>query len=135
MTFKLLFAAAALSTALTGAALAQSQPSSPDPATTDPQQLQPGAITAPENDSDMTGSITGAAPAWDDATNDVFYADGAAGTLRSKEEAMSRWVNLSAEQQARVKQDCQDARAPSNGGDSALGSPGLNELCTWVNTM
>lgn len=133
MTFKLLFAAAALSTALTGAALAQSQPSSPDPSTANPQQLQPGAIVEPENDSDTTSSIGGTA--WDDATNDVFYSDRAAGTLRTKEEAMSRWTNLSAEQQARVREDCQNARAPSNGGDNALQALGLNEICAWVGTM
>lgn len=131
MTFKMIFAAAALSTALTGAALAQSGTDSSG-STMSPDSQQPGAVIPPETDSDTTSSIM---PTWDDTIAGVFFTDRTTGALRSREEAMGRWASLTPEQQARVKQDCTNARAPSNGGDSALLTPGLNEVCTWVNAM
>ena len=87
MTMKIILAAA-LSLGLGGAALAQTDSSG----------------NASKNAS--AGDMGSMPSEWEGAIGDAFYSDTTAGTLRSHEEVSSNWSNLTAEQQARVRDRC-----------------------------
>jgi hypothetical protein len=54
-----------------------------------------------------TGSATGSIPAeWNGEIADALFADPGAGTLRSEDQVRENWTNLSAEQQAAVRDHC-----------------------------
>lgn len=108
--------------------------------------------------SNVHGSMP---PEWKGPIEEVFFADSAAGTLRTQDEINTRWSTLTPEQQAQVKTDCQQtaqvhgsgpqtgASGTDGGGNAdpnttastnATGSEeqiaaSMNQLCGWVGSM
>lgn len=94
---------------------------------------------------------TNAAPSnWDAEVSGAFFSDMEAGTLRSSEEISTNWADLSADQQAAVRADCQNIETADAGmeaidrdatGDDLTTSSvdggtmqtSMVELCGWVN--
>lgn len=81
-----------------------------------------------------TGSTTGGADAsgqgaadaqtafptgWSGPISEAFFSDTAAGTMRTEDEIRTNWGNLSAEQQAQVRTDCESHMA-AHGTDSTM---------------
>lgn len=66
-----------------------------------------------------TGSVT-LPKAWEGDIASAFFTDPAAGTLKSDEEIKSAWANLSSDQQAQVKTDCQSHMASAGTGSDSM---------------
>lgn len=121
MTYKILAAAAALSLGLGTAAIAQD--SSNDAA---------GAANL---------SSTGdAAVEWDATINEAFYSDAERTQLRSQEEITANWADLSPEQQAMVRTDCDATTAsvetkPGEASPNADAQASMTELCDMIGDM
>ncbi|MCV0394117.1 MAG: hypothetical protein K5872_22835 [Rhizobiaceae bacterium] len=145
--FSKLLLATALSLSLGGAALAQSDEGATTPQATD----QAGEI----------GSNTTMPEGWDGEIGDAFFADDNM-TLRSDDEIAANWGDLTAEQQAQVRLDCENMSTAMNDtgaevdetqtsatetttGTSAGGGTGgaadsesnqsMTQLCDWVATQ
>jgi hypothetical protein len=119
MTYKLI-AALALSLGLGTAALAQEQ--------------VPGVGAA---GSGQAPTI----PVWDQTINDAFFVDAGAGSLRTEEEIRANWGNLTAEQQATIRTDCDTMTTASVGTSTAGGSAqgaqlqAMTDLCGVIGEM
>jgi hypothetical protein len=87
---------------------------------------------------------------WKGAIGDTFYSDTTTMTLRSPEDAKTRWSSLNAEQQAQVRADCKEMAMssdtdttastsvkPKTGADSERtgGGGDMVTVCGWVDSM
>lgn len=117
MTYKILVAAAALSLGLGTAAMAQ---------TTEPAEGSGPATTLPEN---------AFAP---------FFTEPFTGALYSQEQIGERWMNMSEEQQAQVRAECDtfataglpdDEVITSSIEDSTVYEASVSQLCDMVGAM
>ena len=126
MTYKILAAAVAISFGLGTAALAQATgDSNPDD----------GAATLPNNSGNSP-----VRPAWDTTINEAFYSDADGTQLRTQEEITTNWGNLSAEQQAMVRTDCDATTAsvetkPGEASPDADAQASMTELCDMIGDM
>lgn len=97
----------------------------------------------------------GSGEAWPSTVGTTFFTDSQMGSLRTPEEVQSGWSSLSADDQARVRQDC----ATYGGGASATGTAtdttatatdqtsmtgtfptgvsaaNMTQICDWVNSF
>lgn len=125
MTYKLL-TAAAFSLALGTAAFAQAT-------------LAPDAEATPDAGMPME---------WEGPVGEAFFSDPAVGTLRSEEEVRANWENLTADQQAQVREHCEtvdvaaaeNLESPPAAEDEQLTTGSIHtasigQLCGWLNTM
>lgn len=91
------------------------------------------------------GTQTGLPTGWDGAIGDAFFADPAAGTLRTEDEIRANWEGLSADQQAQVRMNCDamDTAAAQPDDQMTTGSvtpdtqhtAALESVCDWVGAM
>jgi hypothetical protein len=136
-----LMLATALSLSLGTAAIAQTSISDTSMTATDPAT---GTETAADFGKD-----------WDPAVSGAFYTDDTRTTLRTESEIQSNWKNLSAQQQAQIRTECEGYMAASAGmkttasenstsspatgtaetGSNISSSAPATQLCTYVEAM